>query len=297
MAFRQIRLQSRRHGIVSPVAKFVIVATLGACACGPSARAYELTGQIVAVDQARQEITIKHEDIPQFMPGMTMAFKVRERRLLEGRAPGDLVKATLIVEGSAAHLRAIERTGFAPLSEPSSPTRVMDLLAPGDRVRDAVLVDQTNRRRRIGEWHGEVLAVTFIYTRCPLPNFCPLMDKHFRSAQDRIRADATLRGTVRLLSVSFDPDHDSPEVLARRAADLKADPAIWSFLTGTREDVEQFASQFGVSIIREPGNSELVHNLRTGIIDADGRLRAVLSGTEWTSDDLMKELRNARAGL
>ena len=119
------------------VVRFVILALcrgvgLRRRACGPLGREYELRGQVLAVDQARQEITIKHEDIPRFMPGMTMPFKVRDARLLEGRVPGDLVKATLVVEDAAAHLRAIERTGYAPLTEPSPPTRVMDLLEPGD---------------------------------------------------------------------------------------------------------------------------------------------------------------------
>ena len=289
-------MQYRRHSTVSAAVRFVILAILAAAGCRPAAREYQLIGQVVAVDRARQEVTIKHQDIPQFMPGMTMAFKVREHRLLEGRVPGDLVNATLVVQGTDAHLRALDRTGFAPVTEPAAPTSVMDLLVPGDHARDMVLVDERNRRRRLADWRGDAIAVTFIYTRCPLYNFCPLMDRHFQAAQNQIQADASLRGKVRLLSVSFDPDHDSPMVLARRAVDLEADPAVWQFLTGTREDVEQFASQFGVSIIREPGNAELVHNLRTGIIDPAGRLRAVFNGGDWTPGDLVMELRNALAG-
>jgi protein SCO1/2 len=295
--WRQRQVPWPEHSLVASTLTFVILAVaVAAAGCSPSAREYQLTGQIVAIDPARQEVTIKHEDIPRFMPGMTMAFKVSARGLLEGRVPGDLVKATLVVERSDAHLRTLDRTGFAPVTEPAVATRVMDLLAAGDTVRDGVLVDETNRRRRFADWRGEVVAVTFTYTRCPLPNFCPLMDRHFKSVQDQIQGDATLRGGVTLLTVSLDPDHDSPAVLAKRAADLQANPEIWRFLTGNRDEVEQFASQFGVSIIREPGNPELVHNLRTAVIDAHGRLRTVLSGNEWTPADLVAELRNARAG-
>lgn len=286
----------QNHSLVTSILRFVILTIAALAGCSPSAREYQLTGQVVAIDLPRQEVTIKHEDIPQFMPGMTMAFKVRERRLLEGRVPGDLVRATLVVQRSDAHLRTLDRTGFAPLTGPAIATRVMDLLTPGDTVREGVLVDETNHRRRIGDWRGEVVAVTFTYTRCPLPNFCPLVDRHFKSVQDQIQDDATFSRGVKLVSVTLDPDHDSPPVLARRAAELQANPEIWHFLTGTENEVEQFASQFGVSVIREPGNPELVHNLRTAVIDAQGRLRTVLNGNEWTPADLVAELRNARAG-
>jgi protein SCO1/2 len=171
----------------------------------------------------------------------------------------------------------------------------MDLVEPGRPVRDAALVDESGRRRGLADWRGRVLAVTFIYTRCPLPNFCPLLDRHFKTVQGLVHEDAGLRDRVQLLSVSFDPEYDSSEVLAKRAAAVGADPAVWHFLTGGREAVESFASQFGVSVIREGSTpDEIVHNLRTAIIDADGRLVTTLSGSEWTPADLIAELRRAR---
>jgi protein SCO1 len=275
----------------------VLILSLLPAACSRPGREYELKGQVVAVDQARQEITIKHEDIPHFMPGMTMAFRVRQRRLLEGRVPGDLVKATLVVGTADAYLRTLERTGFTALTEPATPTHVMDLLAQGQAVRDATLLDEHGRRRRLADWRGDVLAVTFMYTRCPLPNFCPLMDRHFKAVQNQIRDDASLRGRVQLLSVSFDPDHDTPAVLAKRAAEVNADPAVWHFMTGSPEEVARFSSQFGISLMREdPRESEIVHNLRTAVIAGDGRLTAILRGNEWTPSELVAELRHARAG-
>ncbi len=259
-----------------------------------TAREYELNGQLLHVNHARQEVTIKHDDIPGFMPGMTMAFRVREGRLLERRAPGDLVKATLVVDDSEVHLRTLERIGHAPLSEPVALPAAG--LLPGEMVADTRLIDETGAPRTLADWRGQVLAVTFIYTRCPLPTFCPLMDRKFKSVQEQVRADAALSGRVRLLSVSVDPDHDTPATLARHAARLEADPAIWRFLTGARADVETFASQFGVSVMREdPGTTEIVHNLRTAVIDAQGRLGAVLNGSDWTDADLVSELRSADA--
>lgn len=280
-----------------PVAALTSVAAAAVLAigCQRPARHYQLNGQIVAVDPARQELTIKHQDIPGFMPGMTMAFKVLEPRVIDDRIPGELVTATLIVKGPEAHLRDVARTGFSPVIEAHPATRVMDLVQPGEAVRDATLVDETGGRQRLENWRGRTVAVTFIYTRCPLPNFCPLMDRHFRAVQEQVRADAALRGGVQLFSVSFDPEHDPPAVLAKHAATLGADPAIWRFLTGNREDVEAFAAQFGVSVIRENTPDEIVHNLRTAIIDGEGKLVTSLSGSEWAPADLITEIRRARA--
>ena len=273
----------------------IAVSLLAACARQPD-REYELQGLVLAVDLARQEVTIKHDDIPQFMPGMTMAFKVARSDLLTGRQRGDLVKATLVVRDTEPHLRTLERIGSAPVAETDDDARVLATLATGDPVADVAFIDQHGTPRRLQDWQGHVVAVTFIYTRCPLPNFCPLMDRQFRTVQDRLHGDAALAADVRLLSVSFDPQHDSPDVLRKHAATLQADPAIWTFVTGSAVDLDTFASQFGVSILRNNGSAqEIAHNLRTAVIDAAGRLVTVLNGSEWTPAGLLTELEKARA--
>ena len=262
-------------------------------ACGPAPREYPLQGVVVAVDRESREITIKHDDIPRFMPGMTMPFKVRDARLLEARVPGDLVKGTLVVEGADAHLRTLERTGTAPVPPPSTPTAPTGL-EPGELVPDASFTDQQGTTRRLSDWRGLALAVTFIYTRCPLPNYCPLMDQHFKIIQDRVKSDDRLRGRVRLLSVSFDPAYDRPAVLDARARQLGADPALWSFVTAPATEIERFARQFGVSIARDNASAqEIVHNLRTAVVASDGTLSTVLRGNEWTPGELLEELRKA----
>ena len=276
-----------------------IVIALAVCAFGCSRGAaleYELRGQIIEINPARQEITIRHDDIPAFMPAMTMPFKVRDRRLLQGRVPGEFIRARLVVEERDAHLRSLDRTGFAPLSPSEVRAAPMDVIEPGALVADAVLIDEQGSTRRLSDWRGMALAVTFMYTGCPLPNFCPQMDRHFKSVQDQILAHPDMKRHVRLLSVSFDPDRDTAQVLAKHAAQLGADPSIWRFATGAREDVDKFAGQFGVSILRsDPRETEIVHNLRTAIIDGDRRLVAVLKGSEWMPSDLVAQLRNARA--
>src|SRR4051794_370019 len=184
---------------LSILVALIVTSSLAAARCrGPAAREYPLQGQVLSVDQARQELTVKHGDIRNFMPAMTMAYKVRSTEM-EGRIAGELIKATLVVEGSSPYLRSIERTGMAPLPPGTTSTRTMDVLSAGEVVRDGELKDENGRRRSLKDWRGQVLAVTFVYTRCPLPNFCPLVEQHFAEAQDQVRAAADLRGRVRLL--------------------------------------------------------------------------------------------------
>jgi protein SCO1 len=267
--------------------------TVGIAACRPPARQYELRGVVVSVDAARQEITIKHEDIPRFMPGMTMPFKVRDRRLLEGRVPGDLVRATLVVQDADAYLRTLERTGSASVP-PNPAASLADILHPGNTVPDGTFTDETGAPRKLTDWRGQALAVTFIYTRCPVPNFCPLMDQHFKQVQESVAGEADLRGRVHLLSISFDPDYDRPPVLAARARQLGANGSTWTFLTGDRTEIERFASRFGISVIREEGSpQEIVHNLRTAVIDPNGQLVTIFGGNEWTPQELVGGLRKA----
>jgi protein SCO1 len=267
-----------------------------ATACAPGQRQYELRGQVLAVDPDRHEITIKHEDIHGFMPGMTMPFKVREGTRLDGWTPGDLVDATLVVAERDAYLTSLRRTGHAPLTEAAPARPVMDLLNPGDIIPDVALVDEHGRRHRISEWRGTALAMTFIYTRCPLPDFCPVMDRRFAEVQRTISGDQTLGHKIHLLSISFDPAYDTQEVLAAHAKGVGADSAMWSFLTGDAKEVERFALRFGVSVIRDGSATEVVHNLRTAVVDGNGRLVRILGGTDWQAQELIAELRNAVAG-
>jgi protein SCO1/2 len=292
---RPTRMSSPRSP--APFFALIVFTVLSGFSCRtppPAARTYELKGQILVIDQARQELTVSHAVIPGFMPAMTMPYKVRDRKLLEGRTPGELIAATLVVEGPEGYLQSIRHEGIAALPErPAAPA--MDVLGPGEPVRDAGLVDQSGARRSLADWRGQVLAVTFVYTRCPLPTFCPLIERHFADVQEQVRSSSDLRGQVHLVSVTIDPEYDTPSVLRDHASRLKADPAVWSMLTGPREQVESFASQFGVSFTRESAQSaEVVHNLRTAVIDGNGRLVTVLNGGDWQPPALLAEIRNAR---
>lgn len=283
-------------------ARIVIVLCLAVTACTrPAGREYELRGQILGVDPARQQVTIKHQDIPQFMPGMTMAFRVEDRQLLDGRVAGELVTATLIVRGSEARLRTLQRTGFSPVADVDGSPLPMAVIAPGEEVADAAFLDHTGTSQRLSSWRGTAVAVTFMYTRCPMPDYCPLMDRRFKAVHDDVRRSEALANRVRLLSISIDPDHDTPAVLAAHGSRVQADARTWQFWSGAADEMQRFARQFGVSISRggNDGNrgsdGDIVHNMRTAVVDAQGRLFTILSGAEWEPSELVRHLADASA--
>jgi protein SCO1/2 len=268
------------------------------CSREPEARAYELKGQILVVKPETSELLVKHDDIPGFMPAMTMPYVVKDPALLKDRAAGDLITATLRVESTLAYLTAITKTGSAPIPEDARTTipaaAGIELLRPGDLVPDTPLIDQDDRPISLKDFAGSATAVTFIYTRCPLPQYCPLMDRRFAEVQALVAKDPALAGKVRLLSVSFDPKFDRAAVLRRHAATLKADTGVWTFATAEEAVVDRFAARFGVNVIRE-SNGTITHNLRTAVIDASGRVTALLDSNAWTAEDLVRELRAALA--
>ena len=276
------------------------LALLAACRPADTAKRYELSGQVLVVRPATREVLVKHGDIPGFMPAMTMTYTVKDAALLEDRVPGDLVTATLVVtEGDApeSYLEAIRQTGTAPL--PSAPAAIpsaagVTILTVGDNVPATALRDQDGRPFSLADWKGHPVAVTFIYTRCPLPEVCPLLDRRFAAVQKGAAEDPALRGQVRQLSVSFDPDADTPAVLKAHAAKLGADGAAWKFVTAPREVVDRFSAEFGVNVIRE-NDATITHSMRTVVIGKDGRITAAHAGMQWTPEELLAELRAAAA--
>lgn len=274
------------------------LALLGACTGRPAqpVKQYELTGQVLAVYEARQELAIKHDDIEGYMPGMTMSFPVATKSLMAGRTPGELIKATLEVDGLVGRIVTITHVGNAPLPDTNTAAMTAGILAVGDQLPDAALIDQQDRRRSLSEWIGTPTVITFIYTRCPLPNFCPAMNRHFAALQKGLAADATLAGRARLISITFDPEYDTPAVLADFAAKYDSDPAVWTWLTGDRVTTDRLAAKFGVGLIREKDTpTEVIHNLRTTLVDGTGRVVKIYSGSDWTPAAVLADIRGVLA--
>jgi protein SCO1/2 len=167
-----------------------------------------------------------------------------------------------------------------------------ELLKPGEPVPDASFVDQNGRKRAFSSFKGFPVLMTFIYTKCPMPTFCPLMDQHFATIQKKLKDDPALKGRVRLVSVSFDPIVDTPPVLKVHAEKPGADLKTWTFLTGDRDDIDRFAARFGVSVARsQTDQRDITHNLRTALVGADGKLIKVYIGNEWTPDQALADVK------
>jgi protein SCO1/2 len=267
-----------------------------ACTGKPDRREYTLQGQVLAVTGDRHQATINHEEVKGFMGAMTMPYSVHDPKQLEGITPGDLINAKLVVLSNDAYLTDVKRVGQAPL--PQAPVEApaassgFELLKPGEAVPAGKFVDQDGRRRGFSSFTGSTVLITFIYTRCPMPTFCPLMDQHFVAIQKRLNDDPAMKRRVHLVSVSFDPLVDTPPVLKAHAKKLGADLKTWTFLTGDRDDIDQFASRFGVSVARAPNDQrDITHNLRTAIVDAGGKLVKVYIGNEWTPDQALADVK------
>ncbi len=242
---------------------------------------------------AQQVITVKHQDVVGFMPGMTMPFKVKKAQELEGRKPGDLISATLVVEDSLGYLADIKKTGESPLPAGEPPPRLA-MIEPGTVVPDTELIDQSGRTRRISDFRGK----TSPSRSCTHDVRCLTSVRGWigtsRRRRTRCESDPALASRTHLLSVSFDPDYDTPQIMAAHAKRVGADAATWSYLTGERKAVDLLAGAFGVSVMREDQPmQEIMHNLRTAVIDADGRLVTVLNGRDWTPEELVSALRAA----
>jgi protein SCO1/2 len=284
---------------------FSLLLAAAAVACSSSPRSdsqtktYALHGQVIAIDAATKNATIKHGDIKDFMSAMTMPYPVKDMSVLKGIAPGDVIDATLTVGSSGIFLTDVKKVGTAPLEKPPAQTSDaspsassgFELIKVGDPAPNAPFVDQNGRTRDFASFKGQTVVLTFIYTKCPMPTFCPLMDRNFAAIQKTMEGDPSLKN-VHLVSVSFDPITDTPPVLKKHAAELGADAKRWTFLTGDRDEIDRFAARFGVSVARAETNPlEITHNLRTAIIDADGRLQKVYTGNEWTPQQLLADLK------
>jgi len=291
--------------VTSRVALAIALAGLLAPACrgkgedAAGARRYPLKGRVVAVDPAERKITVAHEEIPGFMPAMTMPFVVLEKDavLLPNVAPGDEITASLVVPDSRYWIEdlVVVKKG---MTDPNwaLPPRVPEP-QPGDVLPDVLLVDQDGGKIHISDYRGKALALTFVFTRCPLPDFCPLMMKNFAAAHAELLADAELRARTRLLTVSFDPAHDTPAVLRAWGGHFqKSDPPFtdWVLATGSVESIRTLGGALELDYVEEEGT--FTHNLRTAVVDPEGRLFRFYRGNDWTAVELVADLRRA-AGL
>ena len=249
------------------------------------AKRYPAEGLVLRIEREKQTVVISHREIRGFMPAMAMPFRVRDAAQLEGIVPGSRVDFQLEVGRHGAVVRNLHRRAAATEGVVDDNGRklrlppIPDKLPIGAVVPDFSLVDQLTRRVRLSGFRGNVVALNFIYTRCPLPDVCPRLSAGFARLQKRF----PVRNLI-LLSVTLDPQYDTPEVLAAYANIWRADPARWHFLTGDLAEVQRVAGRAG--IIYWPEEGLLTHTSETAVIARDGKLVALIEGSSYSAQQL-----------
>jgi protein SCO1/2 len=258
------------------------------------AQTYAVTGMVVGVNRATATFTASIEEIPGFMRAMTMPFEVRQAKELDGLSPGAMVEFTLVVDAKTSYAERVRIVSFRNVEQDpfaasrlsllndivsGTPTR---LVAIGETVPNFTLTDQRKRTVSLTELKGRVVALNFVYTSCALPNFCLRLANNFSVLQKRF--EKRLEKDLVLLTVTFDPVHDTPEVLAKYSEQWKANAASWHFLTGPEKDIQRVCRMFGVQAF--PNEGLMDHSLHTVLIGRDGRLVANLEGNRFTATQL-----------
>ena len=256
---------------------------------------FPLRGEVIAVDTARMILTVSHEEIPGYMMAMTMPFKVRNPALLRGVAVGDSIAGTLAVSRVESWIETLVVIGKqrVPKTLTADDILLSQLYRTGEAVPDEPLLNQDGKPIRFSDFRGKALAVTFIYTRCPLPDFCIRMTNFFSAIQSQLNKEATMSGRWHLLTVSFDPKYDRPAVLKSYAEMHHADRTTWDFATDpdtAGSSVRRIAEGFGLSYADDQGL--IAHTLRTALISKEGVLMRVISGNEWRPGDVSQALKD-----
>lgn len=301
-------MNHRRKASLSILA-LALLAAIPGCRSGPAPQSaaspaaanfktYKLKGKVVSTDAAKGEVTVDHEAIPDYMEAMTMPYKLKDPNLTGELHPGDRFTADLLVSDQDAVLDHIVITAQ---SRPDyKPAVLYHVPKPGDDVPDFKLLNQSNRTIHLAQFRGKALLITFIYTRCPLPNFCPRMSQNFAQIDKALAAQPGLYGRTHLLSISFDPDYDKPSVLrsyggAYTGKFTRETFEHWDFAAPARKDLPEVATYFDLGVTPEANNT-ITHSLSTVLIGPDGKVSRFYSGNEWKPEDVVKDIEQVLAG-
>jgi protein SCO1/2 len=251
---------------------------------------FYVRGEVRSIDPGVRSIRIKHEEIPNYMAAMTMPFDVREASLLRGLEPGDEIGFELIVTKDDSWITSIHKLNAASAEAVADISQLtakeVQRVQVGETVPDFALTDQNGRVVELKDFRGKAVLITFIYTRCPLPNFCPLMSKNFASLQERLEKE--FPGQFQLLSVSIDPQFDQPEILKQYAARYTRNDSTWTFGTGTPEQSDAVGALFG--LVQERAGGLINHDLRTALVGPNGKLIHVWKSNVWTPYEVQRRV-------
>jgi protein SCO1/2 len=263
----------------------------------PSApQRYHLVGKIVSVNPADHAAVIDHEAIPGFMGAMTMSYPIAPSEDLSKLGPGDEITADVVATGDGFHVEHIVVTKKGP---PGKSTNEFHVPEPGDNVPDFALTNEYGKPIHLRAYKGDVLLVTFIYTQCPFPDYCPLVSRNFAHVYAATQKDPALAAKVRLLTISFDPKHDTPEVLRKYAATFRNITGRvpfdrWEFATASPKEMDKITNYFGMSVGTDQG--QIVHSMSTSVISPEGKIYKWYDENSWNPADLVQEASAALAG-
>ena len=255
-----------------------VAVTISACAAH-----HTTTGLVLRVDRPGATVTISHDAFPGYMDAMAMPFDLKGDARTAKVNPGDRVKFRLSVKGGRSWVDRVDVVSAARVDAGLETTPAVPALVPvGTAMPDFELTDHTGKPVALSALKGKVVAVTFIYSRCPLPDYCPRMVENFKAIRDRFAA--RMERDLVFLTISFDPRYDTPEILAKYAASQRAGGPGWHFLTGDPAKIERVCNAFGIQYWAEEGL--ITHSLQTAVIDRDGRLAATVEGKDFTPAQL-----------
>ena len=274
---------------------------LALLACGRSSNSderadhYDTRGVVRGFSPDRSTIEIQHENVPGFMPSMTMPFVARDSKLIADLKTGDAISFRMNVTqkdfwiGNVKKIRREDVNVTEPKRTAPVSTEHDARLKEGDEMPPFSLTNQNGERISLDTFRGKPFVLTFVFTRCPVPNFCPRMSNNFEELQKSIEKATGPLADVRLLSVTLDPDYDSPKVLNDYAAFHHADPGIWTFATGDEKDIDSLTRAF--SVYRQTEGGTISHGLATALINRDGRIERIWRGNAWTPAEVTQAVQ------
>jgi protein SCO1/2 len=289
--------------IVVPMAGCHSSARPSAGAQSAAVKQYPVKGIIVGTDAARSEVTVDSEAIPGFMGPMTMPYKVKNANVLQDLHPGDHMTGVLLVPKSSTSddNTVLDQIVITAQAQPDyKPQAQYHVPATGDAVPDFHLTNQSGRQISFRQFHGKALLVTFIYTRCPLSDYCPRMSRNFASIDKSLEGDPAMYRRTHLLSISFDPAYDSPAVLrsygeAYTGNYTKEKFKHWDFAAPSKPDLPKLLQFFDVGAT--PGeNHTITHSLSTAVIAPDGKIAEWYPTNDWKPEDVLNELKKVAGG-
>ncbi len=254
---------------------------------------YSVKGVFQESRSGGHKAVIAHESIPGYMDAMTMPFNVRKPAELNGLHPGDKITFRLSVTDTDDWIDEIKKTGERAstlIPAPPQHINIVQELEPGALLPDCILTNQSGQRIHMSNFKGGALAFTFFFSRCPLPTYCPRMNSNLAAVQKALLAESS-KPNWQLLSISFDPEFDTPAHLTDYAKFYQSDPRHWNFATSGPEEIRRLGGEFGLMFWHE--NGTISHNLRTVIVDASGRVQKVFTDNEWQPAELVAGIKKA----